>query len=186
MDRFLSRFRGHQEPSVPLAFLTDDSYWEATIVRSAIVNAVGNIKATEAKCREDFRQGKQTSRQAAVRTQVHRNQVQTLAQLGNRHAQLCYNFEHAQLLVANINSHEDPTCRRALRGCFEEIDKLGLDPYEIQSHIQNSQVVPIILKWYSPAFTCTLHEFHSRIWYRSQLPSWEDAGVIIAPRAWES
>ena len=185
MESFLSRFK-KQEPSVPLAFLTDDSYWEAGIVRSSIVNAIGNIKATEDKCRNDYKRGRQTSAQAARQTQVHRNQVQRLAHLGNRHAQLCYNFEHKDLLISDINAYEDPTCRRALQGCFEEISVLGLDPWHIQSHVQHPQVVPIVLKWYSPAFNCTLHEFHSRIWCRSQLPSWENAGVAIAPRAWES
>ena len=89
MDRFISRFR-NQEPSVPLVFLTDKSYWEASIARSAIVNALGTLKATDDKCREDYKRGRQTSQQAAVRTQVHRNQVQRLAQLANQHAQLCY------------------------------------------------------------------------------------------------
>lgn len=183
MDRILSTFRRNQEPSLPLAFLNEDSYWEATIVRSGIVNAIGTLRATETQCREDYRRGRQNSRQAAIRTQVHRNQVQRLAQLGNRHAQLCYHFEHADLLTANINHFEDPTCRRALRGCFEEINALGLDSSLIQSQVQHVQVVPIILKWYSPAFTCTLDEFHSRVWYQSVQ---DDATFTDASSTWRS
>ena len=168
MDRFVSLFR-NQEPSVPLLFLTDNSYWEASIARSAIVNALGNLKATEDKCRDDYRRGRQTSQQAAVRTQVHRNQVQRLAQLANQHAQLCYNFEHSDLLIANIDSFEDPTCRRATRLCYEEVSALDLGQLDRSTHLQHPIIVPIVVKWYSPAFTCTTEEFHSRIWCLSQL-----------------
>jgi hypothetical protein len=168
MDRFISRFR-NQEPSVPLAFLTDKSYWEASIARSAIVNALGTLKATEDKCREDYKRGRQTSKQATVRTQVHRNQVQRLAQLANQHAQLCYNFEHSDLLIANIGAYEDPTCRRALRLCYEEVYALGFGQLDHPTHIQHPIIVAIVLKWYSPAFTCTTQEFHARVWYLSQL-----------------
>jgi hypothetical protein len=82
----------------PLEFLSDDRFWQATIVRSAIVNAISNIRATEERCRSDYQYAQQSSRQLRVCTQAHCNQVQRLAQLANRHAQLCYSFSHAELV----------------------------------------------------------------------------------------
>jgi hypothetical protein len=94
--------------SFPLPLLEDNFFWEATIVRSAIVRAVGIIRSTKQKCKEDHANGHQTAAQLEVRTQVHRNQVQRLAQLSNRHAQLCYNFEHRELISGLVD--DLPTC----------------------------------------------------------------------------
>jgi hypothetical protein len=55
----------------PLKFLSDERFWEATIVCSVIVNAIGNIRATENQCRADFQHNCQTLAQSEVRTQVH-------------------------------------------------------------------------------------------------------------------
>jgi hypothetical protein len=171
----------------PLEFLDDDFYWDATIVRSAIVNAIGNIQATEDTCRASFANGNQTFAQIEVRTQVHRNQVQRLAQLGNRHAQLCYSFNHSELLSGTVDAFEDPTCRLAIRNCFAEVCAVRptLSNSDINLHTQHPLVVPIVRKWYSPAFSCTEADFHARVWVRSQLPIWDNAGVAISTRTYE-
>jgi hypothetical protein len=170
--------------SLPLALLEDDFFWEATIVRSAIINAVGNIRSTEQKCADDHRDGLQTAAQLAVRTQVHRNQVQRLAQLGNRHAQLCYNFEPPELLSGLVDGYEDPTCRRAVRGCFAEIAAIrpALSNTDTCLHTHHPLVSPIVSKWFSPSFNITESDFHSRVWIYGIAPTWQDAGVIVSPR----
>jgi hypothetical protein len=54
----------------PLESLSDNRFWETTIVRSAIVSAIGNIRATAERCCSDFQYGQQSSNQLQVRTQV--------------------------------------------------------------------------------------------------------------------
>jgi hypothetical protein len=173
-----------QEDSSPLQLLEDDFFWEATIVRSAIVGAVDIIRSTEQKCKEDHANGRQTAAQLEVRTQVHRNQVQRLAQLGNCHAQLCYNLEHRELISGLVDAYEDPTCRCAVRGCFAEITALCplLNHADTCSHTHHPLVSPIVNKWFSPAFGITEAEFHARVWVHGIAPSWQDAGVIVSPR----
>jgi hypothetical protein len=100
----------------PLEFLSDDRFWEATIVQSAIVNAIGNIRATEERCCSDYQYGQQSSNQLQVCKQVHCNQVQRLAQLANHHAQLCYSFSHTKLVSGTVVAIEDPTYRLAIHG----------------------------------------------------------------------
>jgi hypothetical protein len=168
--------------SFPLPLLEDDFFWEATIVRSAIVGAVDIIRSTEQKCKEDHANGHQTAAQLEVRTQVHRNQVQRLAQLGNRHAQLCYNFEHRELISGLVDGYEDPTCQCAVRGCSTEISALVLDHADTCLHTHHPLVTPIVSKWFSPAFGLSEGEFHARVWVYSIAPSWQDAGVIVSPR----
>jgi hypothetical protein len=170
--------------SFPLPLLEDDFFWEATIVRSAIVGAVDIIRSTEQKCKEDHANGHQTAAQLEVRSQVHRNQVQRLAQLGNRHAQLCYNFEHRELISGLVDGYEDPTCRRAVRGCFAEITNLRpvLDHNDTCLHAHHPLVVPIISKWFSPSLGITEDDFHAHVWIHGIAPSWQDAGVIVSPR----
>jgi hypothetical protein len=111
----------------PLEFLSDERFWEATIVRSAIGNAIGNIRATENQCQTDFQHNCQTLAQREVHTQVHRNQIQRLAQLGNGHAQLCYSFYHTELLTGTIRAIEDPTYCPAIHRCIAEINLLDLE-----------------------------------------------------------
>jgi hypothetical protein len=55
----------------PLKFLSDKRFWEATIIRSAIVNAIGNIRAMGNQCQTDFQHNCQTLAQREARTQVH-------------------------------------------------------------------------------------------------------------------
>jgi hypothetical protein len=106
----------------PLEFLSDNCFWEATIVRSAIVNAIGNIRATEECCCSDYRYGQQSSNQLQVHTQVNSNQVQRLAQLANCHAQLCYSFSHTKLVSSTVKAIEDPTYCLAIHRCFGKIN----------------------------------------------------------------
>jgi hypothetical protein len=171
------------ETSFPLQLLEDDFFWEATIIRSAIIHAVGAIRSTEQQCKTDHANGHQTAAQLEVRTQVHRNQVQRLAQLGNRHAQLCYNFEHRELISGLVDGYEDPTCRRAVRGCFTEISAVRpvLDHADTCLHTHHPLVTPIVSKWFSPSFGITEDDFHARVWVYGIAPSWQDAGVIVSP-----
>jgi hypothetical protein len=69
----------------------------------------------------EHKNSRQTAAQLEVRTQVHRNQVQHLAQLGNQNSQLCYNFEHRELISGLVDGYKDPMCRHAVRGCYTEI-----------------------------------------------------------------
>jgi hypothetical protein len=169
----------------PLEFLSDERFWEASIVRSAIVNAIGNIRATEERCRSDYQYRQQTLAQIELRTQIHRNQIQRLAQLGNRHAQLCYSFNHTELLTGTVQPIEDPTYRRAIHGCMGEVNELGLRHDQVLQHhpthpsVQHPLVLDIIAKWYSPAFQCTLAEFHREIWWRHRLV---DLGNVAGTR----
>ena len=100
--------------------------WEATIIHSSITQALGAIGESVALSQHACRQGQQNATQAGNHQQVHRNQAQCLAQLGNRHTQLCYDFSHCDLLTADINFCLDPTCRRAIRNCAEEVSILIL------------------------------------------------------------
>jgi hypothetical protein len=174
-----------KDTAYPLEFLSDERFWEATIVRSAIVNAIGNIRATEERCRSDYQYQQQNLAQLDIRTQVHRNQVQRLAQLGNRHAQLCYSYNHSELLSGTVTPIEDPTYRRAIHGCMAEVDNLDLRTDQVHQHhpthpsVQHPLVLNIIAKWYSPAFQCTFDEFHREIWWRHRVA---DLGNIAGTR----
>jgi hypothetical protein len=170
----------------PLEFLSDERFWEATIIRSAIVNAIGNICATENQCRFDFQHNRQNLAQRDVHTQIHRNQIQRLAQLGNRHAQLCYSYNHTELLTGTVRAIEDPTYCHAIHGA--EINLLDLDytnpnaqhnNHPTHPDVQHHQVVVLVQKWYSTAFHCTLAEFHKEIWWRQRLV---DLGNIAGTR----
>jgi hypothetical protein len=92
--------------------------WQAGITRNSIINAVGNVRATEANSRRAFREGRQSATQAKNITDLHRVQVQWLAALANEHAHLCYDFEESELIIHNIWWTSDPTCKRALYGRF--------------------------------------------------------------------
>jgi hypothetical protein len=156
----------------PLEFLSD-RFWEATIVQSAIVNAIGNIRATEERCCSDYQYGQQSSSQLQVRTQVHCNQVQRLAQLANRHAQLCISFSHTELVSGTVEAIEDLTYRLAIHGCFAEIHnhniiikvflKTKRTNHPLHPDVQHPLVTSIVAKWYLPAFHCSLQEFHQEI-----------------------
>jgi hypothetical protein len=169
----------------PLEFLSDECFWEATIVRSAIVNAIGNIQAMENQCQTDFQHNRQTVAQREERTQVHRNQIQRLAQLGNRHAQLCYSFNHTELLAGTIRAIEDPTYCCAIHGCITEINLLNLeytnpnvqhDRHPTHPDVQHHQVVVLVQKWYPLSFHCSLAEFQKEIWWHQWII---DLGNIV-------
>jgi hypothetical protein len=102
--------------------------------------------------------------------------------------QLCYSFNHTDLLTGTVRAIEDPTYRRAIHGCIAEINLLDLDytnpNVQHNSHpthpdVQHHQVIVLVQKWYSPAFHCTLAEFHKEIWWRQQLV---DLGNIAGTR----
>jgi hypothetical protein len=161
---------GPTSVAYPLKFLSNDRLWEATIVQSVIVNAIGNIRATEEHCRSDYQYGQQSSNQLQVRTQVHCNQVQRLAQLANRHAQLCYSFSHTKLVSGTVKAIEEPTYQLAIHGCFAEINAHNISievalntqrtNHPLHPDVQHSLVTSIVTKWYLPAFHCSLKEFH--------------------------
>ena len=153
------------EPQVPLDFLlAKRQYRKASVHQDSIINAVGNLKTIEANSKKAFRAGKQNAIQANNITQFHRTQVQRLPALANEYAQFCYPFEHHKLLFHDVGWQEDPTCRRALRGCSAEITLLELAIHYIHPTSQHSLVVAIIKKWYSSGFECSELDFHNWIW----------------------
>ena len=164
MSRIISYFTAPREPQVPLTFLRDSRRWKAGVLRNSIINAVGNLRTTEANSRKAYRAGRQNAAQAQNTTDFHRAQVQRLAALAHEHAQLCYAFEHSELISHNLGWQEDPTCRRALRGCLQQLAALNLKPNLIHPLTQHAPVIALVKTWYSPGFTCTESDFHNWIW----------------------
>ena len=157
-------FWNARERQVPLDFLQSPNFWKTTILRNSIINAIGNLKTTEANSRKAFSAGRQNAAQAKNTAAFHRAQVQRLAALANKHAHLCYEFDHPELIDHNLGWKEDPTCRRALKGCLGEIATLNLNPALVHLLAQHPPVVLIVNKWYSPGFTCSASDFHTWIW----------------------
>jgi hypothetical protein len=164
MQRIQRFWNAAQEPQVPLAFTQGPDVWKAGISRDSIINAVGNVRETEANSRKAYREGRQNSAQAKNVTALHRAQVQRLAALANEHAQLCYEFEPQELLIHNIHWTADPTSRRALRGCREELHRSGFSSLSITLSATSSPALAIIRRWYSPGFICSEAEFHHWVW----------------------
>jgi hypothetical protein len=121
MQRLQQYWNAVQERQVPLEFLTGPNMWKAEISRDSIINAVGNIRTTEALSRRAYREGQQGITQAKNITVLHRAQVQCLAALANEHPHLCYDFEDSELLIHNLHWTVDPTVVRAFHGCTEEL-----------------------------------------------------------------
>jgi hypothetical protein len=144
-----------QEPQVPLTFLQGTIVWRAGISRDSIINAVGNVQTIKAISHKAYRKGRQNSIQAKNVTALHRAQVQRLAALANEHAHLCYEFENQELLIHNIHWTKDPTSRRALQGCRNELHQAGLLILSIDPAVNCPPALAIIRKWYSPGFTCS-------------------------------
>jgi hypothetical protein len=164
MQRLQQYWNAVQESQVPLEFLTGPNVWKAGISRDSIINAVGNVRQTEENSRRAYREGRQGVRQAKNIRVLHRAQVQRLAALANEHAHLCYDFEESELIIHNIPWTSDPTCKRALRGCTEELQRSGYSILQLDPTIVFQPACAIIRKWHSPAFTCTELEFHTWIW----------------------
>jgi hypothetical protein len=158
MDRLRSWI--YQPPQAKLTIFASPNYGRAKILRDSIINAVGNLATIETNSRKAHRAGKQTVTQEKNTTTLHRAQVQRLAALANEHAQLCYEFETRELLFANVGWTEDPTTRRALRGCYTEIEVIRFDFVSLHPDKQHPSVLVVIKKWYSPAFNCTEADFH--------------------------
>jgi hypothetical protein len=169
---------------VPIPFLRSKNLNRTIIVRSAIVSCVENIRAVEKESKLRVSQGRQTAKQAATTEKVHRDHVKRLAQLSHQHGQLCYSFEHSELLFDRLAALEDPTCRRALRLCFEELEALQLPSEFIHPEVDHPAVIHLINNWFTPAFTLSKEEFHQQLWLRSCLPDLAKSGKYIDPRAW--
>ena len=147
-------------PQVPLEFLTSANYWKAGIVRNSIINAVGNLKTTETNSRKSFRAGKQNATQAKNTTAFHRAQIQRLAALANKHTQLCYEFDHHELIDHRLGWQEDPTCRRALKGCLAQLLLLRFTTAHVHPLASHPPVMALVHQWCTPGFTCTISDFH--------------------------
>jgi hypothetical protein len=170
MQRLRDFYNAKHERQVPLNFLCSTEVKKAGIARDSIINAVGNIRATEANSLRAFRAGRQNAIQAKNIGTLHRAQVQRLAAIANEHAHLCYDFEESELIIHNIHWTIDPTCLRALRGCSKELDSNHYSILKRDPTIVFNPVQVIIRKWYSPAFTCTELEFHTFLWENAEGP----------------
>ena len=182
MNTLISRLTGKNPPQVQvqIPFLATGDVWKANLLRSGIINAVSNIRTTEVLSNQAFQDNNQTVHQAKNREALHCAQIQRLAALANEHAHLCYDFERAELILSNLDWHVDPTCRRALVHCLIEILALQLPSTALISPFgAHPAVIPIIDKWYTPAFTCTKREFHDWLWQKTQqndrtIPSYQE------------
>ena len=169
MNTLISRLTGRDTTQVQIPFLVTGDVWKANLLRSGIINAVGNIRTTEVLSSKAFQGNKQIANQAKNRETLHRAQIQRLAALANEHARLCYDFKHAELILSNLDWQIDPTCRRALINCLIEILALQLTSTALISPFgAHPAVITIIDKWYTPAFTCTKPEFHGWLWKKTQ------------------
>jgi hypothetical protein len=110
-------------------------------------------------------------------------------QLANRQAQLCYSFSHTKLVSGTVEAIEDPTNCLSIHKCFAAINthdisnKVVLNAqrtnHPLLPDVQHPLVASIVAKWYSPAFHCSLQEFHKEIWWRACLV---DLGNIAGTR----
>jgi hypothetical protein len=151
-------------PQAQLKIFSSANYWRAKILRDIVINAFGNLKTIEANSRKAYCSGNQSEAQEKNMTAFHCAQLQRLAALANKHAQLCYKFVDTELLFANLGLKEDPTTQRALKGCYNELNILQFDFLAVRPDTQHPHVVAVIKKWYSPACTCTETEFHSWVY----------------------
>jgi hypothetical protein len=164
MQRLQQYWNAVQERQVPLEFLTGPNVWKAGISRDSIINAVGNVRTTEALSRKAYRNGQQGVAQARNITVLHRAQVQRLAALANEHAHLCYEFEDSELFIHNLHWTVNPTVVRAFHGCTEELHRIEYTLLQLDPDRDFQPALAIIRKWYSLAFACTVSEFHKWIW----------------------
>jgi hypothetical protein len=166
MQRLQQYWNSKQERQVPLNFLLSPDIKKAGIARDSIINAVGNVRATEVNSRQAFRAGRQNASQATNIGVLHRAQVHCLAAIANEHAHLY--FEEIELIIHNIHWKVDPTCHRALRECAKELDRKHYSNPQLDPTIVFKPALLIIQKWYSPAFMCTEMEFHTYLWENSR------------------
>jgi hypothetical protein len=110
MQRLQQFWSVHQEPQIPLGFLSGPNVWKTGIAHDSIINTFGNIKTTEGLSRKAYQMGRQLAAQAKKTTALYRAQGQRLAALANAQAQLCYDFENSKLIIQNLPWTEDPTC----------------------------------------------------------------------------
>jgi hypothetical protein len=64
MQRLQQYWNAVQERQVPLEFLTGPNVWKAGISCDSIINAVGNVRTTEALSCRAYRDGRQDVAQA--------------------------------------------------------------------------------------------------------------------------
>jgi hypothetical protein len=76
MQRLEQFWNAHQEPQIPLNFLSGPNVWKAGIACDSIINAIGNIKTTEGLSRKAYQMGRHNAAQAKKTTALHRAQVQ--------------------------------------------------------------------------------------------------------------
>jgi hypothetical protein len=74
MQRIQRFWNAAQEIQAPLAFTQGPKVWKAGISHDSIINAVGNIRATEANSQKAYQEGRQNSAQAKKVTVLHRAQ----------------------------------------------------------------------------------------------------------------
>ena len=157
----------------PLPFNINPQRNSAATLRSGIVATINNLRSAERRATLDFANGTLTAVRVVNQHQTHRNLVQHLTQLANRHAHLCHTFESAQLVFHNIAITEDPTCQRAIHQCAQALSDLGItnsnlvSPTTFDDHRLDQHCHPIratILAWYSLAFNCSEHDFHQAVW----------------------
>lgn len=149
----------------PLPFNVNANRSRAQIIRSGISATVKNLSANEEYGSTEFAAGRLTAARVTAQNQAHRNLVQHLSQLANRHAHLCHIFDSSQLVFDNIDVTEDPTCRRAISRCTSAIEELNIvDPNVVHPNSINCHVHSAIALWFSPAFNCTQHDFHHAVW----------------------
>jgi hypothetical protein len=169
IQRFQQYWSNSRDQQVPLDFLCRPNFWKAGIACDSIINAVGNIRRTEALSRKAQQDGKQNSKQAKKTEILHWAEVQRLAALTAEHAQLCYNFKNCELIFQELHWTEDSTCCWALQGCSEEVSLLLLPSSALNPVINNRPVIVVVNKWYLPGFTCSKQEFHTWIWQQASL-----------------
>ena len=151
----------------PLPFNVNINRSRAQIIRSGISATVKNLTANEDYSRVEFAAGRLTAARVTAQDQAHRNLVQHLSQLANRHAHLYHIFDSSQLVFDNIDATEDPTCRRAISRCTTAIEALNIiDPDLVHPNSSHRQIHCVICLWFTPAFNCTQRDFHLAVWDR--------------------
>jgi hypothetical protein len=152
-----------------LNILNNPNLTQATYLRSGISATIANLRAVEARGQQA---GRSTREQASARgrlhtnsNRVHRNLTQHLALLATQHASLCYDFTEQDLFHNNLPVHQNPTAQRAITGCTLALEVLDFHhPDHLNPSSADQPVQDIIALWYSPAFNCTVTEFHLAVW----------------------
>ena len=170
----------------PLPFNINPQRNSATTLHSGIVATINNLRSAEKRATLDFANGTLTAVRVVNQHQTHRNLVQHLSQLANRHAHLCHNFESAQLVFHNITVTEDPTCQHAIHQCAQALSDPGItnsnlvSPSTVDDH--HCPIHLLILVWYSLAFNCSEHDFHQAVWNRFVTHHDADDDTILSIR----